>query len=567
MTLSLGISEDLFDAGVAVCADGRILFASNEERYTRRKNEGGFPHRALEAALRHTGATLADMDRVCISGLTTPPLPVRLFPALHDWSYAVKREKRDSFLRNLADAATFLTPMSHAAPDAAVRDWVRWLLPKLARRRLPGLCPGAAVDFVDHHEAHAAAACTLSGFGEALCVTADGMGDGLSLTVSRYSRPGLPQRVWAVPSRDSFGLFFEILTEAYGFVPCRDEGKLTGLAAVGDSARVTLPAPFSLRGNQLRYTGPHGRAGVAWAKDALLGRYSREDVAAWAQRILEDLVVSIARDHLRRSGLHHLALAGGVFANVKLNQRLHELPETDAIFICPNMGDGGLSLGALAARGVVEPHKLEHVFLGDVFDENVLEAVLREKGLAFGRPGSIEARTAELLAEGRIVARFDGRMEWGPRALGNRSILAPACDPAVPDRLNDQLKRSDFMPFAPALPAEDGDLYVADAEPARHAAEFMTVCFRCTPLMAERYPSVVHVDGTARAQFVRPGVNPGFHRILTEYRTRTGGGVMLNTSFNMHEEPIVCTPGEAVDAFLAAGLDALALGPFLVSKP
>jgi carbamoyltransferase len=567
MTLSLGISEDLFDAGVTLCADGRILFASNEERHTRRKNEGGFPHRALEAALRHAGVTLADIDRVCVSGLMTPPLPVRAFPRLHDWSYAIKRERRDSLLRRLADAVTFLTPMSHTAPDAAARGWAQWLLPKLARRRLRGLRPGAAVDFVDHHEAHAAAACTLSGYDEALCVTADGMGDGHSLTVSHYARSGAPRRVWAVPSRDSFGLFFEILTEAFGFVPCRDEGKLTGLAALGDPARITLPVPFALEQGQLRYTGPHGRAGVAWARDTLLAAHSREDVAAWAQRILEDIIVSITRDHLRKSGLRRLALAGGVFANVKLNQRLHELPETDAIFICPNMGDGGLSLGALASRGQVTPLKIDHVFFGDGFTEAELEAALREKGLAFDRPGSVETRTAELLADGKIVARFDGRMEWGPRALGNRSILAPACDPAVPDRLNEQLKRSDFMPFAPALPAEDGDLYVAGAEPARHAAEFMTVCFRCTPLMAERYPSVVHVDGTARAQFVRPGANPGFHRILTEYRARTGGGVMLNTSFNMHEEPIVRTPQEAVNAFLEAGLDALALGPFMVAKP
>ena len=350
-------------------------------------------------------------------------------------------------------------------------------------------------------------------------------------------------------------------------MPCRDEGKLTGLAAMGDPARVTLPVPFALAGGDLRYTGPHGRAGVAWAKRELLGRHTREDVAAWAQRILEDIVVAITQEHLRATGLRRLALAGGVFANVKLNQRLHELPETDALFVCPNMGDGGLSLGALAARGNVAPHKLDHVFLGDGFSERDLESALRDRGLAFDRPDCVETRTAEKLAEGKIVARFDGRMEWGPRALGNRSILAPACDPAVPDRLNDQLKRSDFMPFAPALPAEDGDLYVAGADPARHAAEFMTVCFRCTPLMAERYPSVVHVDGTARAQFVRPEVNPGFHRILAEYRDRTGGGVMLNTSFNMHEEPIVCTPREAVNAFLEAGLDYLALGPFLAPKP
>ncbi len=564
--LILGLSEDLFDAGASLTDGERVLFAANEERYTRRKNEGGFPRRSLEAALRETGATLADVDRVCVSGLMTPPLPVRLFPKLHDWIYAVKRDKRDTLLRRAMDGVTFLTPLSHTAPDAASRGWVRRMLPAVMRRRLPGLRPGVPVEMVDHHEGHAAGAGFLSGYDRALCVTADGMGDGLSLTVSRFDAETGVERLWAVPSRDSFGLFFEALTEAFGFVPCRDEGKLTGLAALGDPARVREPELFRMDGESIVYTGPHGRQGVVWAKDTLLRKYPREDVAAWAQDILEKTVLDVARRWVDRTGLTRLAVAGGVFANVKLNQRLHELDGVETVFVYPNMGDGGLSLGAIAARGGLKPQRVRDVFFGDGYPDARLEQALRGAGLSYERRDDIGGAVAERLAEGALVARFDGRMEWGPRALGNRSILAPACDAKVPDRLNTLLRRSDFMPFAPALPEEDADLYVARGGAARHAAEFMTVCFNCTPLMAERYPSVVHVDGTARSQFVRADANPGFHRILARYRELTGGGVVLNTSFNMHEEPIVRTPEEGADTFVRAGLDWFAMGPFLARR-
>ncbi len=565
--LFLGISEDLFDAG-AVVTDGRdVIFAANEERYTRRKNEGGFPHRSVAAALQWAGASLADVDAVAVSGIMTPPLPVRLFPRLHDWSYAVKRELRGSFLRGLADGVTFLTPMSHTASDGISRRWVRAVLPRVARRRLRGLRPGVPVSFADHHGCHAAAACALSGFTEALCVTADGMGDGLSLTVSRHREGAGLERLWSASSRDSFGLFYEALTEAFGFVPCRDEGKLTGLAALGDPARVGEPPPFA-RGadGRLRYTGPLGGRGVAWAR-RLLERHSREDVSAWAQSLLESFVLEITREWLARTGLRRLAVAGGVFANVKLNQRLHELEGVDGLFVLPNMGDGGLSLGAVALAGGLAPQRLKDVFFGESYEEAELERAMAAGGLAWERPENIAETVAGHVAGGRIVARFDGRMEWGPRALGNRSILAPAGDPAVHDRLNDHLKRSEFMPFAPAV--ADGELgrFVLGADKARHAAEFMTVCFSCAPKMGELYPSVVHADGTARAQCVRRDANPGFHAILEALGRRTGGAVVLNTSFNMHEEPIVRTPEEAVSAFLKARLDYLAMGPFLAGFP
>lgn len=564
--VALGLNLDLYDAGVALATGGRLVYAANEERFTRRKNQGGFPAAAIAGALAGAGIAAEEVDRIVVAGTTTPPLPMRLFPSLHDRLRDEAQTRRPGRLRRVADLAIFHTPLSGATEGSLWGRATRPLLAPLLRRRLPEPLRGRRIDFVEHHHAHAAGAYFFSGFEEALVLTGDGMGDGLSFTVSRW-RGGASERLWAARALDSFGHFYEFLCEAAGFTPCRDEGKITGLAAVGSGDRVGLPVPFRWAGEELRYEGPHGRAAVAWMREALFARHAREDVAAWAQACLEDFVCAIARRWCGRTGLGQLAVSGGIFANVKLNERLHELGEVARLFVYPNMGDGGLSAGALAAAGLVERGPLRDVFLGDAFSEDAMERALRRAGIAAERPGNLAAAAAERLARGEIVARFSGRMEWGPRALGNRSILAAATEGGITQRLNTLLRRSDFMPFAPAVLEEDAAGLLEGVEKAGHAAEFMTVCFRCAAAMRARYPAVVHVDGTARAQIVRRETNPGFHELLCAYKARTGHPLLLNTSFNIHEEPIVRTPEEAIAAFRRARLDWLALGPFLAAQP
>lgn len=567
MPLWLGINEDLFDSGVALGDGEKVLFASNEERYTRRKNEGGFPQRALASLFAYTGVAPADVDCVCMSGLMTPPPPVRLLPRSHLWLYNARREKKDSLLRKVLDDATFYLPVSHTSETSLLRKLSVPFLPLMTRMVLPGVLKRKPIRYVEHHVGHAAAAWKLSGFEEALVLSIDGMGDGLSLLVLQCV-PGRPmKRLWAVSSRDSLGLFFQVLAEAFGFVSCRDEGKITGLAAGGVAENVTVPFPFHYQDGHLEFTGGFGfgQRGIDWAKRTLADQFRREDLAAWAQENLEKYVVEIARTYLQQTGLRHLAVAGGVVANVKLNQRLHELPEVERLFVLPNMGDGGLGLGALCAHDGIAPQRVRDVFWGESYTDAEIEPVLRNAGLQYRRVEDIEAETAALLAQGDIVARFSGRMEWGPRALGNRSILVRTTDRAVVNRLNHLLKRSDFMPFAPAILREDAALYCIHPEPAYHAAEFMTVCFDCTDKMKGENPAIVHLDGTARAQLVCRENNPGFHKILTLFKEKTGSSVVLNTSFNVHEEPIIRTPQEAVTAFLKARLDYLAIGEFLVN--
>lgn len=562
----LGISQDRYESGVCLSDGERVLFAANEERYTRRKNQGGLPLHALAAAFRSTGVAPADVGRICAAGLMTPPLPLRAFPRLHHWFFDADRTGATPWRDRLVEAIALRTPLAHTSEDSALRRWLVPLLAPALRRTLPPALRRARIGFTEHHHAHAAAAWTLSGFTEALALTADSMGDGLSATVGDC-RDGRIVRLWSADAANSLGRFYERVTEALGFLPSRHEGKVTGLAAGGDAAAVDVASPFAWRDGRLVYGGPDGSAGVTWVREQVLRRHRREDVCAWAQAILEENLVGLARTWLRRTGHRRLVVAGGVFANVRLNQRLHELDDVDEFFVCPNMGDGGHAVGAVAAAGGLAPRAVADVFWGDGFPREAVRAALDADRLAFEEADDIDDRIAAQLARGAIVGVFRGRMEWGPRALGNRSILASATAPEVGDRLNRKLVRSDFMPFAPAILAEQAGEFLRGVAPARTAARFMTCCFAATDRLRREHPAVVHVDGTVRAQIVDAGTNPALHRVLTALQRRTGSGVALNTSFNRHEEPIVRTPAEAIATWRNAGLDALALENAWVASP
>lgn len=555
----LGLNQDRYDAGLCLSDGSRVLFAANEERYTRRKTQGGFPYHALAEAWRHSGLGPRDVDVLCVAGRRTPPLPLRAWPPLHNWLFGADRTGATPWRDRLSEVAAIALLPTGIPPDRPAgrlqHAALRHLLPELRH---------AALSFAEHHQAHAAAAWTLSGFPAALALTCDSMGDGVSLTVAACDERGI-ERLWALPARHSLGRFYEIVTEALGFIPSRHEGKVTGLAARGDATAIDVPPPFVEIDGEVRWTWSPGRAGVRQVQ-GLLERHRREDICAWAQAILEEQVLTIARRWLRRTGLRRLVLGGGVFANVRLNQQLHGLDEVEELFVCPNMGDGGNALGAIANEGGLSRRAIGDVFWGDAPSDAEMRAALTQAHLTFSQPPDLAARIATRIEAGGLVGVVRGRMEWGPRALGNRSILASARDPEVTERLNRQLARSDFMPFAPALPAEDADHWLMDAAGATAAGRFMTCCFRASPALRHQHAPVVHVDGSVRAQLVDATDNPDLHAILHELRQQTGSGVALNTSFNVHEEPIVRTAAEAVATYRAAQLDALALGPYWVES-
>jgi carbamoyltransferase len=271
-----------------------------------------------------------------------------------------------------------------------------------------------------------------------------------------------------------------------------------------------------------------------------------------------------------------LAIAGGLFANVRINQRLAEIPGIERLWVHPGMSDAGLAVGSALATCMknrkalrMAPRKsvLGDVYLGPCYSDSEIASALSENGLEHSRSSCVEKEIARLLAEGYVVARFNGRLEYGPRALGNRSILYHPADRSVNDWLNRLLVRTEFMPFAPSTNIEHaGDFYL-NVEPARDSARFMTVTFDCTDWMKSTCPGVVHLDGTARPQLVRKEDNPSYHRIIEEFGKLTGVSTIINTSFNMHEEPIVCSPQDAIRAFRLGHLDYLAIGDFVVKSP
>ncbi|MEC8424825.1 MAG: carbamoyltransferase C-terminal domain-containing protein, partial [Myxococcota bacterium] len=306
-----------------------------------------------------------------------------------------------------------------------------------------------------------------------------------------------------------------------------------------------------------------------------IARWSREEVAAAAQHVLEQAVVQFVQHWVAETGCRNVALAGGTFANVKLNQRINDTGAVDNLWVLPHMGDGGLAAGAALGAVGAAPRLIPHAAWGPEYSARDMHKALDRGALPHpdlgrkqieGMRGDVH-RVATLLTEGKVVARFSGRMEWGPRALCQRSVLARANDPSINQWLNDKLQRSEFMPFAPVVRAEDAPRYFQGYESAARAARFMTCCFDVTPLFKEHAPAAVHVDGTARPQFVDAETLPHLHAVLTRLGELTGAPVLINTSFNLHEEPIVCTPSDAVRAFQQARLDGLWMGPYVAERP
>jgi carbamoyltransferase len=578
----LGIYDD-HNCGCAIVEHGTILAAIEEERLSRIKfhngtTEDGLPIRSLTAVLEMTGSDGKKLDRVAVA--VAPPAEL-LKEVLRDlFKQHVPRWFLHSFFSKSIrwDRYFLLYPYWY--------NWVRLLKVKALLRKFDlGHLP---IDLVDHHTAHAATAYYTGGKNEALVVTLDGQGDGLCGTVF-LGKDGLLEKKQSVSSFHSIGLFYNLITWMLGFKPNRHEGKITGLAAYGDPERTreAFEKLFVMDGAEFRYelarhvlhhAYPHRSNYPKFiaASHGIFDSFKPEDIAAGIQELTENSVCKFIDYHLNQlmpRGETDICLAGGVFANVKVNQRVAEITGVKSVYIFPAMGDGGLCAGAALksyydhcpnVRSEVHERRLPNVYLGPEFSEKKIEDDLKKSELRFEYVENIEDRVGEILAEGHVVARFNGRMEYGPRALGNRSILYQPTDPTVNDWLNKKLKRTEFMPFAPAtLMEEDKNLYLR-INPNRYPAEFMTITFDCTEKMQKEAPATVHVDGTARPQLVTAGINESYYKIIKAYQKRSGLPTVINTSFNMHEEPIVCTPDDAIRAFKLGHLEYLAIGRFLV---
>ncbi len=599
----IGISPLDKDTNVCLLDDGKLIAALGEERLSRVKMQDGFPHLALAELLERYGLDAGDIDHVAYAFFDADKEAALMRKAFdQDMQHPDEAAIRALFerFRNLpaAQGKTYNIPGLDESALYMQKPWAirtfyalaskidrvgkaahrhgfsRWLETAIAdHRRYEGELLAGLEKFgltnkltrVDHHLTHAANAYYTSGFSEALIVTLDGYGSGLAGSVST-GIDGRIKRIHGLPYPGSLGEFYERVTSSLGFRPSRHEGKIVGLAAYDnpDFLFDTVRSYFDVKNGEVRYHLPHN----IYFTRHLASRYSKPAVAAAFQKVLEDVACEYVAHYQKKTGLKNLVLSGGVTANVKLNQRLFEIPGIEKIFIHPGMADGGCGVGAAlwvsSAKEHLQPYELDDVYLGPEFSEEEMERELRKQGLEPERPENLERRVAELLAEGNIIARFNGRMEYGPRSLGNRSILYHAKDPSVNLWLNTQLQRTEFMPFAPATLYEEREKCYKNIRGAEYTSQFMTITFDCTDFMLEKCPAAVHIDGTARPQLVSEQSNPSFYRIIKEYHALTGIPSVINTSFNMHEEPIVCTPYDAIRAFKLGHLHYLAMGPFLV---
>jgi carbamoyltransferase len=608
----LGISPLDKDSTVSFVEDGQIVFACGEERLSRAKLQNGFPHQALKLGLERTGWGIDKIDRVAYSffeGAREAELIDEAFSTDRHRSYSSELERCCEIYRKLRSAfykvdRTVLIPgikeereeflarkswIKRAVYDfvarrpsfdhfvhnrifekwkkTAIEEHVRWT--KVLHEELEKLgLIGKLVRF-HHHDTHAANAFYASGLDQALCVVMDGYGSGCSGGVFLGDRDGVkPLHRFNFPA--SLGIFYEQVTSGLGFRPSRHEGKIVGLAAYGNPSILgtVLRSRFIIESGDIKIAGAQN----SWLARALGDRFAKRDIAAAYQRALEEVTCECVAFWLQKTGMKNVVMSGGVHANVKLNQRVVEIPGVESAFVYPNMGDGGCATGAaFLASGHLNCYgkPFSTALLGPSYSESEVIAELTKNGLKFESLGDkIEPEIAKLLASDSIVARVNGRMEYGPRALCNRSILYPAKRPEVNQWLNEQLGRTEFMPFAPVCLAEEADkLFKNFREGLRKTSEYMTITFDCTDEMKNHSPAAVHVDGTARPQLVSEESNSSMYRILCEYNKLTGIPVLISTSFNMHEEPIVCTPADSIRAFLLGNIDYLAIGGLLVKHP
>lgn len=559
--LILGVHSGSHDGAAALFEDYELKAAVHLERLTRRKGDGSrHPDPAIDEVLSIAGATRGDVDVVCYSRSL---LPTRYFRHLGGYD-RLKEFYRAAFAGKTRRQVMPELFRHNTADMDAVFDVAEF-------QRDSGFRPDTRTLFYNHHEAHALPALFYSpSWSDALLVTADGGGDTVHYSHRHFADGALStiyggeELVLTPASEDSLGKMYGAATKALGFKRVRHEGKVTGLAAMGKPVRAPdLAARFSVDQNgRIHSTLDSDRAINAFMHKLRQG-LSKEDYAASVQQVLEDVMLLSVRRLLDNHPARRLGLSGGVFANVKLNRLLAESFPLDEIFIFPAMGDDGLPVGgALAyllerdglATWLDSRRDLGDVYLGRDFSAAVDPALAATQGVRRTAEHPV-ADVAKRLRDGQIGAIYTHRMEFGPRALGARTILANPSRRETHDLLNTRLNRSEFMPFAPVIQAEKAG-QVFDITPInRRACRYMTIACDVRLDWRTRIPAVVHVDHSARPQIIARADNPLYHDILGAFERETGLPVLVNTSFNVHEEPIVNGPAECARALTDGRID------------
>ena len=557
--LSIGINySHMHDSSACIARDGEILFAVAEERLSRVKHDARFPALAIRACLEFTGIRADEVDFVC-RGWSVPRKGF-----VHDLRcYATGRQPVDS--RALLNSTRYFVSMWHQ--KSGENQFRQLFGPTKARFR-----------FVDHHLSHAISAYAFSGFDDSAVLVLDGRG-AWEATSLWHGRDGRLEHVWTIPWPNSLGLFYAMFTQYLGFQPYSDEWKVMGLAPYGepqmnlrefiipDDNPYRVDARLLIGKDSMPTAGIEQRLGPKRAPESEI-EARHKNLAFAVQNSCEQAMLTLARMAVEKTRCHNLCLSGGVALNSKANGKILTSGLVDKLFVQPASGDDGVCLGAalapyLDSRGKLPVRKMRHAYLGPASTDAEIEKILQTYKVRSSRQADPAAVAAEMLANGKILGWFQGRMEFGPRALGNRSILADPRDPEMNAKVNNAVKfREWWRPFAPSMLAEVADRYLESGTDS----PFMILTAQVKPEKRSVIPSVTHVDGSARPQTVECDINPLYWRLINEFSERTGVPVVMNTSFNLRGEPIVCTPTDAIRTFFSSGMDALVIGNFVVEK-
>jgi carbamoyltransferase len=571
----LGINAYHAGSSASLIQDGRLIAAAEEERFVRRKYWAGFPAEAIKYVLAEAGISAYDLDHVGISRNPSANLFQRVLFTLS------KRPSLDLIRSRLSSAAEVRNPKERLVEAL----------------ELDGKSLKATFHNVEHHQAHMASAFFVSPFREAAVLSVDGMGDFVS-TMLGVGRGNKLEIADSITFPHSLGFFYSAISQWLGFPRYGDEGKVMGLAPYGepsyldqmrDIVRLQSDGTFELN---LDYFVVHTEGvTMSWEDGApelgnlfsskLIETFGEpriprseitkrhQDIAASLQAMLEEAQFSLVRRLQRQTTQKALCMAGGVALNSAFNGKVLPQTEFEDIYIQPAAGDAGTALGVcyhIWHQVLDQPRNyvMNGAYTGPGYDNGAIQTVLDSKGVAYEmlKEDDLVRRTAALVAEGKVTGWFQGRMEWGPRALGNRSILADPRREDMKDILNARVKhRERFRPFAPSILMEHVDSYFDQVYPD----PFMIKVYGVMPSKQSEIPAVTHVDGTGRLQTVHQDTNPLYWQLISEFGERTGVPVVLNTSFN-ENEPIVCTPAEALDCFLRTKMDALVMGNYMVQK-
>jgi len=543
-------------SGVALFQEGKLSLAVNEERLTKIKLDRSYPHHSIDWCLKESQLSPKEIGIIC-----------------YGFSKGVEQgEFMASMIKRLGEYSTDPKALKviheRMSTEAQIDTKEREKFHEETFKRFPE----TPIYSCYHHQAHQACAYMASPFEEALVLTSDGRGDFESLTISKANPKGI-EKLSNSFSWESLGYFYGRMTHLCGFKPERHEGKILGLSAHGDPqvAKSFVEKMIGIKDGKIQtYPGEFYVPFFSNYSEQLkeeASKFSREELAAATQLKLEEIVCELVSTHVKKTGLKNVCLAGGVFSNVRVNQKIRELPMVEGVFIYPNMGDDGLCAGAgyhyLLSQDF-ESAPIHSLYLGPKISNEELIKELR--GFEIETPKKIYSKVADLLKEQRIIGLAQGRAEFGPRALGNRSILITPDSASLVESLNKRLGRNEFMPFAPIISSEIAERCLQNYSASQFSSRHMVMTYNVTPEFRENSSAVVHVDGTVRPQVVFEEDNPFLHKLLNSWHEKTGKMCLINTSFNLHENPIASQEKDVADSFKLNAVDSLLFPPYIAHQ-